>query len=403
MGNASNVVCPPSFKRFAQQTIYQVSASAGSCFLALWYIEHLPIGPVLSDIDNLIIYDTPQRSFRDDLIATRAEIPWRLLTLGLTLANKWLEDNTFTMKTWNEVTGLNIGMMKVLEAKALGLFNWILNPDMGLWEEFLHKLRHREVMIHAGHLPGAIGSERRLSMSFSEPATLKRPIRVIDELIAEAAASKVVKEPVFPGAVPPFSPVETASSAPSPVSPATSVADSFGSVSAASSVRSIPHPLPSPHAEPEWSARRASWTSEINFDFARDDPPVVFGGHSRRVKTPAEWNPLVDESVGRRTRPVYEAVQRPNSLLLIPPPAAYEDYVAPGFAGVPPAKYAEHNPRQQVMSMYALGTTIPRVPQYEQAVNGNGATNGMIDRVWSDARNIMPDLRANWAPSLAGY
>ena len=41
-----------------------------------------------------------EQAFYDDLLSSQSEILWRLLVLGLTLSNKWLEDNTFTMKTW---------------------------------------------------------------------------------------------------------------------------------------------------------------------------------------------------------------------------------------------------------------------------------------------------------------
>lgn len=97
--NANNLV-PPPFKRFAQQTIYQVSASAGSLFLAIWYIRRLPIGPAYTADGEKILFNEKEQVFRSDLLTMRAEIPWRLLVLGLTLSNKWLEDNTFTTKTW---------------------------------------------------------------------------------------------------------------------------------------------------------------------------------------------------------------------------------------------------------------------------------------------------------------
>lgn len=97
--NGSSLV-PPSFKRFAQQTIYQVSASAGSLFLAVWYIRRLPIGPLFTAHGELVAFSDKENAFREDLLSTRSEIAWRLLVLGLTLSNKWLEDNTFTTKTW---------------------------------------------------------------------------------------------------------------------------------------------------------------------------------------------------------------------------------------------------------------------------------------------------------------
>lgn len=68
--------------------------------LALWYISRLPIGPLYTTAGEKVLFGEKERAFREDLLTTRSEIPWRLLVLGLTLSNKWLEDNTFTTKTW---------------------------------------------------------------------------------------------------------------------------------------------------------------------------------------------------------------------------------------------------------------------------------------------------------------
>jgi hypothetical protein len=91
----SGAIVPPPFRRFVQQTIYQVSASSASLMLSLWFIQRLPVGKTNGEVQTEM-----KRSFRDDLLASKNEIPWRLLVLGLTLSNKWLEDNTFTTKTW---------------------------------------------------------------------------------------------------------------------------------------------------------------------------------------------------------------------------------------------------------------------------------------------------------------
>lgn len=98
MRRSSSASVPLPFKRFAHQTIYQVSASAGSLMLALWYIRRLPIGAAFTD--ESVSFTRDEAAFREDLWQLRSEIPWRLLVLGLTLSNKWLEDNTFTTKTW---------------------------------------------------------------------------------------------------------------------------------------------------------------------------------------------------------------------------------------------------------------------------------------------------------------
>jgi len=87
---------PTSFTRFAHQTLAQTLIQPTGVMLALWYISRAPIHEGGGD---------EGRKFREGLRncgdgATGEEIAKRVLTLGLAWANKWLEDNTYTNRSW---------------------------------------------------------------------------------------------------------------------------------------------------------------------------------------------------------------------------------------------------------------------------------------------------------------
>jgi hypothetical protein len=83
-------------------TLLQPSA----VLLAMWYIARLPIYfsalPLGSD-------QVKEQKFRAELLDTmggmdgktlEANATFRLIVLGCMLANKWLDDHTFSNKTW---------------------------------------------------------------------------------------------------------------------------------------------------------------------------------------------------------------------------------------------------------------------------------------------------------------
>jgi hypothetical protein len=72
--------------------------------LAIWYIVRLP---VYYDAATLAPDYVKELRFRAALLGnsldeevTEATAPFRLIVLGCMLANKWLDDHTFSNKTW---------------------------------------------------------------------------------------------------------------------------------------------------------------------------------------------------------------------------------------------------------------------------------------------------------------
>jgi hypothetical protein len=65
---------------------------------------------------------------------------YRLLTVALMLGNKFLDDNTYTNKTWAEVSGLSVKEIHVMEVEFLSNMRYGLLTSKEQWEEWLNKL-----------------------------------------------------------------------------------------------------------------------------------------------------------------------------------------------------------------------------------------------------------------------
>ena len=69
--------------------------------------------------------------------------PFKLFTLGLMIANKHLDDNTFLNKTWNEVTGISLFELNRAERWYLEKCSFEISVPNSSWLKFLDKLHSR--------------------------------------------------------------------------------------------------------------------------------------------------------------------------------------------------------------------------------------------------------------------
>jgi hypothetical protein len=66
---------------------------------------------------------------------------WRMLTIGLLLGSKFLDDNTFQNRSWSEVSGISVSELNKLEHKWLAEINWQLyvnldeSKDYNAWRQ----------------------------------------------------------------------------------------------------------------------------------------------------------------------------------------------------------------------------------------------------------------------------
>ncbi|KAI1313729.1 hypothetical protein F5Y03DRAFT_381241 [Xylaria venustula] len=65
---------------------------------------------------------------------------YRLLTVALMLGNKFLDDNTYTNKTWAEVSGISVKEIHVMEVEFLSNMRYGLLTSKEQWQEWLLKL-----------------------------------------------------------------------------------------------------------------------------------------------------------------------------------------------------------------------------------------------------------------------
>ncbi|RPD67269.1 hypothetical protein L226DRAFT_542401 [Lentinus tigrinus ALCF2SS1-7] len=124
-------------------TLLQPSA----IFLALWYIVRLPVffSPVSLGPEH-----AKEMRFRAELLGephlgTDREIieayaPFRLILLGCMLANKWLDDHTFSNKTWHTISNVPIRSLNRLESLALDIFQYDLNISPQQWAGWLSEV-----------------------------------------------------------------------------------------------------------------------------------------------------------------------------------------------------------------------------------------------------------------------
>lgn len=65
---------------------------------------------------------------------------YRLLTVALMLGNKFLDDNTYTNKTWAEVSGISVQEVHIMEVEFLSNMRYSLYTSEATWKQWHAKL-----------------------------------------------------------------------------------------------------------------------------------------------------------------------------------------------------------------------------------------------------------------------
>lgn len=110
----------PAFKKFCLKVLTATQLSSSVILLALKYIQKL-------------LKNNPS-------IHGQQGSEFRLFTVSLMLANKFLDDNTFTNKTWSEVTGINVKEINVMEMEFLNQVQFSLFVSEAEYLDWLHSL-----------------------------------------------------------------------------------------------------------------------------------------------------------------------------------------------------------------------------------------------------------------------
>jgi hypothetical protein len=100
---------PPFLSSTIRSLLLSTLLQPSAVILAAWYIVHLPVrfGPVSLRPDavkevrfRLELFGLGEWQDSSCFRAAEVHAPFRLVLLGCMLANKWLDDHTFSNKTW---------------------------------------------------------------------------------------------------------------------------------------------------------------------------------------------------------------------------------------------------------------------------------------------------------------
>ncbi|KAI9574902.1 hypothetical protein HD554DRAFT_2325417 [Boletus coccyginus] len=174
-------------------TLLQPSAM----MLALWYIVRLP---VYFGAPGLGPEHVKERRFRVELLSDVHDVldgeslegtaTFRLIVLGCMLANKWLDDHTFSNKTWHTISNVPVQLLNKLEYFALDILSYDLSISSSAWSQWLSHLLSYHHSLTTTTYPQPIARPA------SNPNGILR--KTIQEIM-EAPLGHSMNEPVFLG------------------------------------------------------------------------------------------------------------------------------------------------------------------------------------------------------------
>ncbi|RWA05775.1 hypothetical protein EKO27_g9326 [Xylaria grammica] len=110
----------PAYKKWVQAILSTTQVTQNVVLLALLFVYRLKK-------TNPRVHGNPGSEYR-------------LLTVALMLGNKFLDDNTYTNKTWAEVSGISVKEIHVMEVEFLSNMRYGLLTSKEHWQEWLRKL-----------------------------------------------------------------------------------------------------------------------------------------------------------------------------------------------------------------------------------------------------------------------
>ncbi|KAK0704065.1 hypothetical protein B0T26DRAFT_744639 [Lasiosphaeria miniovina] len=117
---AESAIASHDFKKWVQTVLSTTQVTQNVILLALLFIYRLKVA--------------------NPMVRGRTGSEYRLLTVALMLGNKFLDDNTYTNKTWADVSGILVGDIHVMEVEFLSNMRYSLLASKAQWEEWLVKL-----------------------------------------------------------------------------------------------------------------------------------------------------------------------------------------------------------------------------------------------------------------------
>ncbi|KAL0573713.1 hypothetical protein V5O48_008232 [Marasmius crinis-equi] len=186
---------PPYLATSVHSLLLSTLLQPSAIFLALWYIVKLPVSFGVTPLNA----DAKELHFRLALLGDRNDAmestaPFRLIVLGCMLANKWLDDHTFSNKTWHTISNIPVQSLNKLESLSLDIFRYDLTISPKEWSQWLSHVMSYHLSLSSPSYPQPI------SRPSSNPSSIIR--MAIDEIIqAPSVANFDPKnpQPVFLG------------------------------------------------------------------------------------------------------------------------------------------------------------------------------------------------------------
>ncbi|TFY80752.1 hypothetical protein EWM64_g3260 [Hericium alpestre] len=337
---------PPSYlansiRSLLMSTLLQPSA----ILLAVWYIIRLPVSFAPVGLGPECVKEL---RFRAELLgldewqggadreAIERHAPFRLVLLGCMLANKWLDDHTFSNKTWHTISGVPIQSLNRLEYLALDMFSHQLSVPAHIWNQWLEHLL-------SYHMTLSSSRPQPISRPSSNPHSVVR--KAIEELIEvsntsntppacnDRCASKPAPQPVFLG-------LEERQRQRMGRSSFETSADGL-EIDLDEDGPLREEYMPRRRVSRGGSVRDAQGDGSGNYPQQKSCDWERMAAADRMLPPPAKWSPAADEPImrdGGRAQGQYVAV-RP---LMLPPPAPL---LAPlqSFSAMPNGGYAGWN------------------------------------------------------------
>ncbi|KAI8363852.1 cyclin-domain-containing protein [Choanephora cucurbitarum] len=116
----------PAFKKFCYQVLTATQLKESAVYLSLKYIA-------------ILLQSNPS-------IEGAEGSEYRLFIVALMLANKFLDDNTFTNKTWSDVSGMKVHDLNIMEAEFLEALDYNLfvrQHQFDIWRNLLDECRQK--------------------------------------------------------------------------------------------------------------------------------------------------------------------------------------------------------------------------------------------------------------------
>ncbi|ORY32551.1 hypothetical protein BCR39DRAFT_376804 [Naematelia encephala] len=141
----------PDFVYFVSNAMTRMTVSPTAAVAALWYIRGLGLHPG-DGVKGAEI----RAILKEQSALMKGGVEKRIAILGLLLAGKWLDDNSYLRKSWTEVTNIPLKDIGRLEIAALKDLHFSLHLPLPAWtkhiDEAYYALVAKPVITESDHL-----------------------------------------------------------------------------------------------------------------------------------------------------------------------------------------------------------------------------------------------------------